>query len=107
NRPRIYWFPARQDATWIAIDIVRTSHPLAPVELRDRALDLLATGDYALVEAVDGLLLLRSGSGGRIPGEVFLGAVRAPGNDPEAGRPSDLGARVLATLPAELYRFAQ
>jgi hypothetical protein len=107
NRPRVYWFPAREDATWIAVDAVGASHPLPPRELRDRTLDLLATGDFALETAADGLLLLRHGRGGRLPGERFLGAVRAPGNDPEAGRPTDLAARVLAALPDEFYRFAQ
>jgi hypothetical protein len=106
NRSRIYWFPARQDASWIAIDALGTSHPLSPRELRDRTLDLLATGDYALEVAADGLLLLRAGPGGRLAGELFLGAVRSPGNDPEAGRPADLAARVLARLPEEFYRFA-
>jgi uncharacterized membrane protein len=106
NRSRIYWFPAREDATWIAIDALGTSHPLSPRELRDRTLDLLATGDYALEVGADGLLLLRAGPGGRLAGELFLGAVRAPGNDPEAGRPADLAARVLARLPDEFYRFA-
>jgi hypothetical protein len=106
SRPRLYWFPAREGATWIAVDAVGASHPLTALELRDRTLDLLATGDYAVELAADGLLLLRAGPGGKIAGEQFLGAVRAPGNDPEAGRPTDLAARVLARLPDDFYRFA-
>jgi hypothetical protein len=106
SRHRLYWFPARQDATWVALDAVGTSHPLTAAELHDDALELLGSGDYAIEAADAGVIVLRRGPGGQIPGERLLGAVRSPGNDPEAGRPADMADRIQAVLPLSFYSFA-
>lgn len=107
NRHRLYWFPAVQDAEWLAIDAVGASHPLTAAEMRDAVADLLASGDWSVVVARDGLLVLRRGGPGEMPGYAFVAAVHAPANDPEAGRPADLPARVIGVLPEQFFGFVR
>src|SRR5262249_18301859 len=66
DRHRLYWFPARQDADWVAVDVAGTSHPLDPAEMRDTVIDLLATGDWGGGAARDGLLVPHQAQRGRL-----------------------------------------
>ncbi|MGH2518368.1 MAG: DUF2079 domain-containing protein, partial [Chloroflexota bacterium] len=59
NRRAAFWFPAYTAAEWLAIDTVGTSHPLPYPAQRDAVTYLLESGQFRLVSARAGLLLLR------------------------------------------------
>jgi uncharacterized membrane protein len=57
QRESLYIFDRIEDADHIVLDVTEDSWPLHPVALRHRVLDLLV-GDFAIVDAYDGYLLL-------------------------------------------------
>jgi uncharacterized membrane protein len=78
ERHRLYWFPAVQDADWVAVDAGGTTHPLTPAETRELATGMLASGRWSPTRAVDGLLVLRRGEPPVELPNGFYGFARSP-----------------------------
>ncbi len=57
GRETVYIFDRVEEAEYIVLDVTEDSWPLHPVELRHRVDELLA-GEFGIVEALDGYLLL-------------------------------------------------
>ena len=53
-----YWFPSTSNASWQALDVAGSTHPLTPVEMRDAVLQQLARPGMELVAASAGVLIL-------------------------------------------------
>jgi uncharacterized membrane protein len=60
GRETVYIFDRIEEADYIVLDVTEDSWPLHPVELRHRVDELLA-GEFGVVEAMDGYLLLAKG----------------------------------------------
>jgi hypothetical protein len=90
TRPRAYWFPAVNDAEFLALDVAGRTDPIAPAEVYGRVQDLLASGDYGVDTAAPGFLLLQRGAGSAVLPDAFYDFLRA--------RPSEMAraTRVLA-----------
>ncbi len=93
SRAQAYWFPALQDATYVAIDAARSTDPIPPAEVAQRADDLRGSGQYGVAAAAPGFLLLQQGVvDPEIPADFYAFAMASP---------SDVAA--ATRLPA--YRF--
>jgi uncharacterized membrane protein len=87
RRPRIYVFPAVEDAEYVVADVAGTSDPLYPDALFSELNVLRASPRFELLAADDGVLLFRRhdrapGAGGRalpLPSSFFDFARPAPG----------------------------
>jgi hypothetical protein len=81
-RSHAAWFPAGVDAAeWIALDALGATHPLTLGETRARADELVPTGEFGVVAAEHGLVLLRRGA----PAGFSLDSATTL---PDAGEPS-------------------
>jgi uncharacterized membrane protein len=99
SRPRLYVYPAVEDAEYVLLDVAGTSDPLFPDALFPAASTLLDNPAFDLLGAADGLLLFR-----RRP----AGAPGAPA--PAPGAPPDAQATPGATprpLPPAFYSFTR
>ncbi|RME77203.1 MAG: DUF2079 domain-containing protein, partial [Chloroflexi bacterium] len=73
TRQTLYIFDRIEDAEYIALDVTEDSWPLHPVDLR-RRVDEFLRGDFGVVDAFDGYLLLarnRPGLPDTLPDEFF------------------------------------
>ncbi len=90
-----YWFPARANADWLALDTAGGTHPLSPAEMRDATINALSRPGTQLVEAREGVIVATIGSRDGLlsddPADRSFGQVLR--NHPEA-------------LPPEFYGFA-
>ena len=73
--------PPAQPAEWALLDVTGDTD-MAPGDLHDRVLEMLA-GDWGVVDAADGYLLLRRGATTKTIPEAFYDFTRTSG-DPEA-----------------------
>ena len=84
HRPVAYTFPIVADAEYILVDV--TDVPGAhPNDVRARLEDLLASGDWRLLDAADGFLLLKreADAGPQTLPDAFFSFARAPDAAPE------------------------
>ena len=92
NRRAAFWFPAYAAAQWLAIDTVGTSHPQTYRAQRNAVAYLLESGQFRLVSARAGLLLLRRES---VPKPGALAALP----------PAYLNTILLTQLPVSATRI--
>jgi uncharacterized membrane protein len=110
DRVEAHWFPAGEDAPWLALDTLGTPHPLTPAELHFTASNLLRAGGYRLAAAADGLLLLLREAGAppvdpdALP-QAYYGSVRFA--DAGVAAPSFTFGDELALIEASLRRRPQ
>ena len=75
HRQKAYFFPAVNDAEYVLLDVTGPSFPITVQEVYETAERLLNSGEYGILAARDGLLLLKRGpSGGAetsLPGEFY------------------------------------
>ena len=84
HREHAYFFPAVNDAEYIWLDVTSPSFPIGVGELNSKIQFLLERGEYGVVKAQDGYLLLKRGALGWLDGAAlaaFLTFARA-GNPP-------------------------
>ena len=68
SRAQAYWFPAVQDADYVAIDVAASTDPVAPGEILANVSGLLLSGKYGVQASAPGFVLLRrGGDDDRIP----------------------------------------
>lgn len=68
GRARAYWFPAVQDADYVAIDVAASTDPVPPGEILASVSNLLVSGKYGVEASAPGFVLLRRGAADdRIP----------------------------------------
>ena len=103
ERHRLYWFPAVQDAEWIALDVAAATHPLIAPEMKSSADVLLASPSWGLVDARDGLLLFRRGAQHQPLPDAFFGFARGGPNGDARAR---FGGSV-ELVGARLHRWPQ
>ena len=75
HRQKAYFFPAVNDAEYVLLDVTGPSFPITLEEVYATADRLLNSGEYAVLAARDGYLLLKRGGtgqiGGHLPGEFY------------------------------------
>jgi uncharacterized membrane protein len=59
QRADAYLFPTLNGADFVLVDVAVSPYPIEPGGIRQRTLDLLASGSYRLLAAEDGFLLLK------------------------------------------------
>jgi hypothetical protein len=62
RRARVYVFPTVADAQFVLLDVIGTSAPLGPDALYDRITALLSDGEFKVLAADHGFLLLERGA---------------------------------------------
>jgi len=70
QRPKAYLFPAVNDAEYILLDVTSPAYPNTPRELYTTVQRLLREGEFGLLAATDGYLLLARGRGTEYSGEL-------------------------------------
>ena len=119
HREKAYFFPAVNDAEYVFLDVTGSSYPITTVEVYETVQRLLSSGEYGVLAAQDGYLLLEKGLPAdgetRLPadGETRLpadGETRLPA-DGETRLPVNSETRLPsggeARLPEAFYTFAR
>jgi len=88
HREKAYFFPAVNDAEYVFLDVTGPSYPITAKEVYETAQRLLASGEFGVLSAQDGYLLLKRGlpelAGDPLPDAFYgfalvdEGAVRHP-----------------------------
>jgi len=81
QRERVYQYPDVRDAEYILLDVTINSWPQHPNDLY-RDVQALLAGEWGVVAAQDGWLLLRRGSGQKALPDEFYDFARAPNATP-------------------------
>lgn len=77
QRPSLYLFPDLKDADYVFLDVSANTHPIDGPSQRRVVMDLLKGGQWGIVAADDGYLLLGKGVGGSSFPDRFYDFVRA------------------------------
>ena len=70
HRERAYFYPAVNDAEYVMLDVTSTSYPLTVKGSYLQAKQLLRSGDFGVLAAEDGYLLMRRGLTPTLDGEL-------------------------------------
>jgi uncharacterized membrane protein len=105
HREKAYMFPGVNDAEYVLLDVTGSPYPITITEVYETADRLLRSGDFGVLAAQDGYLLLKrglwEGSGKRLPGEFYTFA-----RVDEATIPYPLRARFGDSLELVGYDYA-
>jgi hypothetical protein len=77
QRERLYLFPDTEGADYIFLDVTATPHPIDVPSLEWRVRELLQSGEWGVVAAKDGYLLLKRGASERDLPEEFYSFAKA------------------------------
>jgi uncharacterized membrane protein len=103
SRPRLYVYPAVEDAEYVVLDVAGTSDPLFPDALFPAASTLLDNPAFDLLGAADGLLLFRRRPGGA-PGPPTAPVAALAAAPPDAQAPPGTTRR---PPPPSFYSFTR
>ena len=90
-REKAYWFPAIQDAEFLAIDVAGSAHPLEPATLNERVHRLLNQRRYRIETVAPGVVVLARHASQRaaeLPEEFFEFARESNAESPASGASS-------------------
>ncbi|RIK38898.1 MAG: hypothetical protein DCC55_19670 [Chloroflexi bacterium] len=106
HRRYVYQFPLGLDspvpADWALLDVT-TNTDMAPGDLKARV-DAMLAGDWGVVDAADGFLLLQRGATAKTIPDAFYDFARVPASD---DLPVDIGLALGEVYPQEWPRWRQ
>jgi hypothetical protein len=82
HREKLYLFPTVADARWVLLDVSGTTD-MHPVSLRDQVLRMIDGGQWGVLDAADGYLLLAQGQGDSHIPDSFYDFVRPDRPQPQ------------------------
>ena len=75
HREKAYFFPGINDAEYVFLDVTGSSYPIGTVEVYETVQRLLSEGEFGVMAAEDGYLLLKKGlpqgAGNLLPDEFY------------------------------------
>jgi uncharacterized membrane protein len=83
NRTIAYQFPDVNDAEYIFLDVTTSSWPVHPNDLKVMVQELLDSGEFGVLDAADGYLLLKRGLANRRLPDAFYDFARADVANPQ------------------------
>jgi len=77
NRTIAYQLPDVNDAEYVFLDVTTSSWPIHPNDLKAKVQEMLDSGEFGVLDAADGYILLRRGLAGRTLPDAFYEFARA------------------------------
>lgn len=95
HRRIAYMFPDVNEAVYIALDVTGFTWPLHPVEFKERYDEIIESGEFGVLDAEHGFILLRRGEGNTSLPDAFYDFARLERPpDPEYPLYADFGGRL-------------
>ena len=83
NRMIAYQFPNVNDAEYVFLDVTTGTWPIHPNDLKAKVQELLDSGQFGVLDAADGYILLRRGSASHTLPDTFYDFARLDRADPQ------------------------
>ncbi len=83
NRVIAYQFPDVNDAEYIFLDVTAGTWPIHPNDLKVKVLELLDSGEFGVLDAADGYILLQRGAGRHTLPDAFYDFARVDVANPQ------------------------
>jgi uncharacterized membrane protein len=83
NRVIAYQFPDVNDAEYVFLDVTTGTWPIHPNDLKLKVQELLDSGEFGVLDAADGYILLRSGVAKHTLPDAFYNFARRDTADPQ------------------------
>lgn len=94
NRITAYQTPDINDAEYVFLDVTTGTWPIHPNDLRTLFGDLLASGDFGILDAADGYILLKRGESAIALPDAFYDFARVPTAEPQFPLTIDFGGEL-------------
>ncbi len=91
NRTIAYQLPDVNDAQYVFVDVTTGTWPVHPNDIRALVRELLTAGEFGVLDAADGYLLLQRGVNSTIFPDKFYDFARVPAADPHYPVQVDFG----------------
>jgi hypothetical protein len=94
NRTIAYQFPDVNDAEYVFLDVTTGSWPVHPNDLKTQVQESLDAGEFGVLDAADGYILLQRGLANRTPPDAFYDFARADVANPQYPLTVDFGDEI-------------
>jgi hypothetical protein len=94
DRTIAYQFPDVNEAEYVFLDVTTGTWPIHPNDMKAKAMELLATGQFGVQDAADGYILLRRGAGSSTLPDAFYDFARVSAAHPQYPLQVEFGDQV-------------